>query len=226
MFETNYLTVNLHKSLSGQSICFHVSGQPKISEKTLAVDILSLSADETPTDCLDLNGHICPFHSALAKRPARPRRCLVDSLDMSHKTLGLFLWSFNLELGTKMISRVWVVTFFLWLGVDWWKIWCIKQVSIVFSGNVSLVIPDQPCHTSISISYIWVNHLHAGWDPTLATWIFAFEVHFAELFHGVRDIIILRSTRNKSVIWLTTDQCILYQNGGKSHFWDLWCLRI
>jgi len=33
MFETNYLTVNLHKSLSGQSICFHVSGQPKISEK-------------------------------------------------------------------------------------------------------------------------------------------------------------------------------------------------
>jgi len=63
----------------------------KYLKKTLAVDILSLSADETPTDCLDLNGHICPFHSALAKRPARPRRCLVDSLDMSHKTLGLFL---------------------------------------------------------------------------------------------------------------------------------------
>ena len=72
-----------------------------IRKKTLAVDTLSLSADETPTDCLDLNGHICPFHSALAKRPARPRRCLVDSLDMSHKTLGLFFEASTLNLEPK-----------------------------------------------------------------------------------------------------------------------------
>ena len=197
----------------------------KYPKTTLAVDTLSLSADETPRDCLDLNGHICPFHSALAKRPARPRRCLVDSLDMSHKTSDFFFEASTLNLEPKGSPEFESWRFFLtrWLGVDWLKIWRIKQVSIVFSGSVSLAIPDQPCHTSISISisYICVNHLHAGWDPTLATWIFAFEVHFAELFHGVRDIIILRSTRNKSVVWLTTDQCILYQNGGKSHFWDL-----
>ena len=131
--------------------------------------MLSLSADETPMDCLDLNGHICPFHSALAKRPARPRRCLVDSLDMSHKTSVVFSklqpWPWNFQKNLQNLNR----DVLFWLGVVLTVENMMHQTSFhsVFCKCIS-------CHslsTMPDIHIIHVDHVHTGWDSTLATWI-------------------------------------------------------